>query len=186
MELALTWDLLVIVFFAVVVAYSFIVGKDEAVKIIIASYVSIVAVQAAGNLLDLLLGESQPVAAFLGLGFDATVLSTVKLVLFVAAIIGLAVAGGFEMHYARPLPGFWEPVATAVFGFVTAGLLLSALLTFVAARPILDQGLASAAYLSPLLIGSPLVRIMVDYQNVWFALPALLLLLIGILSRRES
>lgn len=186
MELALTWDLLVIVFFAVVVAYSFIVGKDEAVKIIIASYIAIVAMQAVGNLLTMLLGQSQPIAVFLGLNINANMLSTIKLSLFVVSIIGLAVAGGFEMQYARTLPGFWESVATAIFGCATAGLLLSALLTFVGDRPILDKELASASTLAPMLIDSPLVRIMVDYQNVWFALPAILLLIIGIISKRAS
>lgn len=186
MELALTWDLLVIVFFAIVVAYSFIVGKDEAVKIVIASYIALVAMQAVGNLMGQLVGESQPVAAFLGLGMQQNILSTVKLCLFVAMIIGLSVMGGFEMDYMRALPGFWEPAATAVFGFATAGLLLSALLTYIAATPILDGDLASAPFLLPIVQSSPLVRIMVDYQNVWFALPALLLLTIGIVSKRTS
>ncbi len=186
MELALTWDLLVIVFFAIVVAYSFIVGKDEAVKIIIASYIAIVAIQAVGNLLTMMVGESQSVAQFLGLGIDHTVISIIKLALFVAVIIGLSVSGGFDTDYPHPLPGFWEPVATAIFGLLTAGLLLSALLTYIAATPILDGNLATAPFLLPIVQSSPLVRIMVEYQNVWFALPAILLLTIGILSRRTS
>lgn len=186
MEISLTWDLLVIVFFAVIVAYSFIVGKDESVKIIIASYISIVAVQAIGNLLEMLSGQSQTVTEMLGFGLDMNLISTIKLVLFVAMIIGIAIKGGFEMEYAKDLTGAWDPVVTAAFGFATSGLLLSALLTYVAAKPLLDDTLPQAPLLQPLLYNSTLVQIMVDYQNVWFALPALLLLAVGFLNSRNS
>lgn len=186
MELSLTWDLLVIVFFAVIVAYSFIVGKDESVKIIIASYIAIVAVQAIGNLLEMLSGQSQWMLDILGFALDMNVISTIKLVLFVAMIIFLAIRGGFEMEYAKDLSGAWEPVVTGAFGFATSGLLLSALLTYVAAKPLLDDTLAQAPLLQPLLADSELVQIMVDYQNAWFSLPALLLLVVGFMSSRQA
>jgi len=186
MEVALTWDLLVIVFFAIVVAYSFIVGKDESVKIIIASYIAIVSVQAMGNLLLLLSNESQMVTEMLGFGLDGRIVSIIKLILFVAMIIFLSIRGGFEMEYAKSLGGVWEPVLTGAFGFSTAGLLLSALLTYIAAKPILDDGLGGAPLLAPLLAESTLVQMMVDYQNVWFCLPAILLLVIGFLANRSE
>ena len=186
MQVALTWDLLVIIFFAIVVAYSFIVGKDESVKIVISSYIAIVAVQAIGNLLGLLAGESQTVMDLLGFTLNMDMVSIVKLALFVAMIIFLSVRGGFEMEYARSVTGLWDIVLTGAFGFATSGLLLSALLTYIAAKPILDDGLSAAPLLAPLLEQSSLVRIMVDYQNIWFCLPALLLLVVGFLSQRQS
>lgn len=186
MEIDLTWDLLVIVFFAVIVAYSFIVGKDESVKIIIASYISIVAVQAIGNLLEMLNGESSSMMDMLGFGLDMNMISTVKLIIFVAMIIFMAIKGGFEMEYAKDLPGAWDPVITGAFGFATSGLLMSALLTYVAAKPLLDESLAQAPLLQPILAGSTLMQIMVDYQNLWFCLPALLLLVIGFMSNRAE
>lgn len=186
MEVALTWDLFVIVFFAIVVAYSFIVGKDESVKIIISSYISIVAVQAIGNLLEMFTGQSQSIMDMLGFGIDMQIVSVIKLILFVAMIITLAVRGGFEMQYEKELGPIWGPVMTAAFGFSTAGLLLSALLTYIAAMPLLADNLKFAPLLGPLLQNSSLVAIMVDYQNVWFCLPAVLLLVVGVLSNRET
>lgn len=186
MELSLTWDLLVIVFFAVIVAYSFIVGKDESVKIIIASYIAIVAVQALGNLLEMLGGESRTMMEMLGFTLDRNVISTTKLLLFVAMIIFLAIKGGFEMEYAKDLTGIWDPIITGAFGFATSGMLLSALLTYIAAKPLLDETLGSAPLIQPLLADSTLVQVMVDYQNVWFALPALLLLTIGFINGKNA
>jgi len=182
MELTLSWDLIVIVFFAVVVAYSFIVGKDESVKIIVASYIAIVAVQAFGNLLTLLFGGAEPIMGLPGWGLDRDILSIVKLILFVATIIALSIQGGLTIEYERDIGGFWDPLLTALFGFSTAGLLLSALLTYIAGRPLLDTQLASAPLLSPLLAQSTLVQAMVDWQDLWFCLPAILLLIVGFLS----
>ncbi len=186
MEISLSWDLIVIIFFAVILAYSFIVGKDESVKIIIASYIAIVAVQAIGNLLAMLSLQSSPMMSSLGFALDQNIISIIKLILFIVMIIFIAIKGGFEMQYAKDLPGTWDPVVTGAFGFATAGLLLSALLTYVAAKPLLDSTLGMAPLLQPLLAGSTLVQIMVDYQNLWFSLPAVLLLVVGIISNRST
>lgn len=184
MPITLSWDLIVIVFFATVVAYSFIVGKDESVKIIIATYIATVAVQAIGNLFSVLSTQSSSTMNLLGFGLNADVISIFKLILFVAMIIFLAIRGGFEMDYAKEIGGVWDPVVTAAFGFATAGLLLISLLTYIAARPILDSALATAPLLQPLLTGSTLVQYMVLYQNLWFCLPALLLLVVGFVATR--
>lgn len=185
MYVTLTWDLLVIVFFAIVVAYSFIVGKDESVKIVIAAYIASVAVQAIGNGLIALSGSTQTLAEMLGYEMNMNVISTIKIVLFVTLIIFLAIRGGFEMVYAKELEGIWQTVLTGAFGFATAGLLLSTLLTYIAAKPILDTQIVTSPSLSPLLLQSRLVQMMVQYQDIWFALPAFLLLTVGILGNRK-
>lgn len=186
MPLTLSWDLIVIIFFAVIVAYSFIVGKDESMKIIIASYISIVAVQAIGQLLSMLSVQSSGMVDMLGFGFDTDIVSIIKLVLFIGMIIFLAIRGGFEMEYTKEIEGFWDPVITAVCGFLTAGLLLTALLTYVAAKPLLDSSLATAPLLQPLLVGSTLVAFMVEWQNVWFCLPAILMMVVGYMASRST
>lgn len=185
MEITLSWDLMVIVFFAVVIAYSFIVGKDESIKIVIASYISILAVQGIGNILSMFFQNAGSMTAFLGMEVNNNIVSTAKLIIFVAMIIFLAIRGGFEMQSSSSLGGIVEPIITAAFGIATAGLLLTALLTFIAARPLLDLTLINAPLLAPLLQQSTLVRWMVVYQHVWFSLPALLLLVIGFLNNRE-
>lgn len=189
MPITLSWDLIVIIFFAVIVAYSFIVGKDESVKIIIASYISIVAVQAIGNLMGMLTPQSSSgtsITAMLGFGFSPDIVSIIKLVLFVSIIIFLAIRGGFDMQYTQEIGGIWDPIVTAICGFLTAGLLLTALLTYISAKPLLDSSLASAPLLQPLLAGSTLVTFMVQWQNVWFCLPAILMMVVGYIASRST
>ena len=182
MDLALTWDLLVIVFFAVICAYSFIVGKHESVKIIIATYISIIAIQGLGNLLAQGSMFASSYLQMLGFGLEPGTISIIKLVTFVGLIIFLAIRGGFDMEYAKDLGSLVDTLLVGAFGFSTAGLLMIALLTFVAGSPLLDPNLVLAAPLQPLLVNSQLVQILVQYQDVWFALPAILLIILGFVA----
>ncbi len=179
MNLTLSWDLLVIIFFATIVAYSFIVGRDSSVKIIVAAYIAIVAVQGTGNMLMQLSDSSESTWNIIGLSMGEQWIALTKIVLFVAVVLFLALRGGFDIHYAKDIPGLWDTLLTGVFGFATAGLILSTLLTYIAGKPILALDLGGAAPLSPLLAQSILIDAMVRYQSMWFAFPAILLLAMG-------
>lgn len=185
MNLTLTWDLFVIVFFAVVITYSFIIGKHESAKIVIAAYIAVVVVQGVGNLLARV-SSSDPMFSMLGITVDITLLATTKLVLFVAAVILLAIRGGFEISFKREPGGIAESVLTGVFGFATAGLLLSTLLTYVADVPILSKTIAEQATIAGIVQGSPLMATMVTYQDLWFAGPALLMLVTGLIGKEQA
>ena len=185
MDLTLSWDLFVIVFFAVVMTYSFIIGKHESAKIIIASYIAIVAVQGIGNLLARI-STSEPMFSMLGITVDITLLSTTKLVLFVAAVVFLAVRGSFEIEFKREPGSTIDLVLTGIFGFASAGLLLSTLLTYVADVPILSKSIAETATIASIVHGNPLMATMITYQDLWFAGPALLVLASGFIGREQK
>ncbi len=184
MHIALSWDLIIILFVALVVAYSFIVGKDASVKIIVATYIALVAVQAVGNIIMMLLSAST--ASMVGLTLSPDILSISKLVLFAATIVFMAIKGGIEIKTSDSLGTSWDIALSTALGFSTAGLLLSSLVTYIAGRPILDMGLGSADVFSEIVLTSPLVNVIVQYQHIWFALPAILLMTIGFLGDRES
>lgn len=186
MHLTLSWDLLVIIFFATIVAYSFIVGRDSSVKIIVAAYIAIVAVQGTGNVLMQLSASSEGAWSTVGLSMGDQWIALTKIGLFVAVILFLALRGGFDMHYMKDIPGIWDTLLTGVFGCATAGLILSTLLTYIAGKPILAMDLGGAVPLTPLLAQSTLITVMVDYQSLWFAFPAILLLAMGFFSTAED
>ena len=175
-----------IVFFAIICAYSFIVGKHESVKIIIATYIAIVAIQGLGNLVAQIAAYTESYTDMLNMGGNTNVLSILKLAGFVAVIIFLSIRGGFDMEYSKDLGSLVDSLLVGAFGFSTAGLLVVSLLTFVAGSPLLDPHLASAAALKPLLESSQLVQAMVEYQNLWFALPAILLVVLGFVAHDEE
>ncbi len=182
MDLTLSWDLFIVFFFSVVTAYSFIIGKHETLKILVAAYIAILATQGVGNILTRFSGETEPVYRILkvmGVNFNISTLSVTKLMIFMLSIIAIALKGGFSVEYGRSHASFIALAATGLFGFATAGLIITTLLTFVAGSPILDPALGSQPLLVPLMQSSTLVQIMVLNQDLWFALPALLLIGFG-------
>ncbi len=185
MNVQLTWDLFIIVFFAIVITYSFIIGRKESVKIIVATYIAIVAIQGIGNVLGRVFGKSAPLFGMLGVSVDPALLSITKLVLFIAIIIAIAIRAGIKVEYEHE-PGFpLHAALSALFGFTTAGLLVSTLLTYVAGVPLLDTNLPNVASLSPIIQGSPLMQLLTLNQDLWFSLPALLLVAAGLIGNRK-
>ena len=65
MEINLSWDLFVIVFFTVIIAYTFIIGRNQAVKIIISTYIAILAADGVGNIVErYFLGQEPAIKTF--------------------------------------------------------------------------------------------------------------------------
>lgn len=186
MNLTLSWDLFIVVFFALVITYSFIIGRKEAVKIILSGYVAIVAVQGVGNFAQRLLGfaETQTMLGVVGIPMDATVTSILKLALFVTIIVFLAVRAGFNVQYSHDGGAAVNAVLTAVAGFATAGLLLATLLTFISGSPILDMKVTLTPGLTQIIEQSQLMGLVIWNLDVWLTLPAAVLIAAGVLSNR--
>lgn len=189
MELTLSWDLFIVFFFSVVTAYSFIIGKHQTLTILVAVYIAILATQGLGNIFVRFSGESDPVYKIfqvMGVTLNLNTLSITKLLIFMLAIIGVAIKGGLSVECSKHHSSFVELVATCCFGLSTAALIILAMLTFVAGAPLADPTLGSQAILVPLMESSMLVQAMVMNQNLWFALPALLLIGFGLTGRGEE
>ena len=185
MDLTLSWDLFILFFFAVVAAYSFIIGKHQTLKILIAVYIAILATQGIGNIVGKFVGESQPMFRILqvmGVDVNVSTMSLAKLFFFMAAIITIALKGGFEVEYGTSHSSVTAIVATLLFGISTAGLIVVSLLTFISGAPLLDPGLGSREVLAPLAQTSGMVQMMVVNQDLWFSLPALLLVGFGLVK----
>ncbi|MBT3292711.1 hypothetical protein HN512_04315 [Candidatus Peregrinibacteria bacterium] len=186
MAITLSWDLFVIVFFAIVITYSLIIGKHESVKIVISTYIAIVAAQGIGNLVERLSAGSVPFLDIVGISMDISLLSSTKLVLFILTIVFLAVRGGFDIEYNKETGTIIDTLITAMFGFVTAGLMLSTLITFVADVPLLDKSIALKEPIQEMMKNSDLMKAMVVNQDIWFALPALVLVGISFLNTEND
>lgn len=186
MELLLTWDFFVLVFFAIVIAYSFVIGKNDAVKIIISTYIAVVAGQGLGSFLASTSPYSKQLLSSYGIMVDITLIGGVKLLIFIATTIFIAVRGGLEIHYNKENSSLVNIALTAVFGFATAGLFLSTLLTFIADSALLDPNAIQTSALAKLSEQSVLMRALIVYQGLWYALPALLLIIVGFLNHSDE
>jgi hypothetical protein len=179
MNVTLTWDLFIIVFFAMVMAYSYLIGRHQAAKIIFASYIAIIAVQGLGNIAMRMFGQAEGVLQIMQIAVDSSLIIAAKMVLFIIAVILLALRSGMTVVYTKRDYGIVNAITTGIFGFVTAGLLISTLVTYLTESLLLDVTLAEAVNVSPIIQQSSLMQSMIIYQDLWFAMPALAILVAG-------
>ncbi len=181
-NVTLSWDLVIIVFFAIVMSYSFIIGRNQSIRVMIAAYISIIATQGIGNVILRLAGSSINNIEILNFTFNVSIISALKIIIFVTFIILLALRSGIHITYTKESGSLMNILYTTIFGFGTAGLIISTILTYVAGNAILDVTMPSSGAIAPIAQSSPLMQIMVLNQDIWFSLPAILIIAAGFIN----
>ena len=184
----LSWDLFVIVLFTVIVAYSFIVGKENTLKIIIGTYIAILTADALGNLFLEFFLSSKPFTQFLKLlaiNGEEKAMMLFKISIFLLCIIAIAMRGQFAILRGRQggVVGF---LTTLIFAFLSAGLIISALLVYASGGALVGGEFLVYQTLQPVYATSRLVKIMIDHASIWFSLPALSFVAWSFLGQREE
>ncbi len=180
MDLRLSWDLFIIVFFAVIIAYSFIIGRNSTLKVIIATYMAILTADSLGNLFHQYLVPAAPSLQGVA-GEQALIL--IKIFVFVAVIVLLVIKGGFTVDMVPERSAVTRILSNTTFGFLNAGLVISTLLVYLTGGSFILGGLDRALQTN-LYSESSLVKLMIDQSNLWFALPAIALVLISFFEPR--
>lgn len=178
-QISLSWDLFIVVFFAIVMSYSFIVGKQKSMNIIIAAYIAVIAVQGMTTILTRILHGSGMTLESMGIPVDVTMIALAKMFLFALCIIIFLLRSGIDVSYEKDTGSILNIVYTGLFGFSTAGLIVSTILTYASGSSILDASLVTL----PLANSSTLMQLMMLNQSVWYALPALLIIALGFLHK---
>lgn len=178
-NLTLSWDLFIVVFFAIVMSYSFIIGKDQSVRVIIASYIGIIATQGIGNVLMRLVGNSNDMFASLGMPVDTSVVALGKIFIFAICVIVFVTRSGIDVTYEKDAGRILSIVYTGLFGFATAGLIVSTILTYASGTGILDATLIAQSAVENIAKGSVLMQLMILNQDIWYTLPAFLIVATG-------
>lgn len=181
MQVALTWDLMIIIFFVIIMSYSYIVGQNGTIKIILSSYIAMLAANGLGNLFTKYVQFSQPLIKILDTGPESNGV-ILKIFAFIVITLILVLRGGFLVDMGRPYSLPVRLLTISVFGFLSAGLIMSTILTFLASNGG-DAIFASAIQDSIQLPAQTLfVRSLIEYYNIWFAAPAIAFVLLSLVG----
>lgn len=173
MQINLTWDLFIIVVFLIVVAYSFIIGKTNTVKLVLSSYISTLAADAIGNMTQTLLKNASPLMPILDFSESSTLFIVIKITLFVTFMVVLATKGSFDIHMGEEDP-LLEFLITFFFGALSAGLIISGILVFSSGFSFIQGGVAiSESNIAKMFQESYLVKVITLNYNLWFSLPVI-------------
>jgi hypothetical protein len=182
MNIQLSWDLFVLVFFVIIIAYSFIIGRDNTLKVILGTYVAALAADAAGNLFGMYFAGSPIFSGMLRiaeLGNEMEAIVFVKVLVFVTLVIVFAVRGAFEVNTAPDSSSAIKLVLSFMYAVMSAGLIISTILVFVSGVSFVGGGSTetTSTALWNLSNQSQLIRGMVQNSYLWFAVPAFAFLL---------
>lgn len=188
MEIKLSWNLFIGGFFAVILAYSFIIGKNQTLKIIIATYLAAFATDGLSNLALAAFQKYSPVAQTMPPELQIKYYLVFKLALLIALMVLIVIKGDFTVNLIGDGNVLIGLLTNVVFGVLSAGLLISAVMVFMSGGSFLNAvaGDLQSEQMALLLQESRLARIMVNNYNLWFAAPALALLLESIWNRRKN
>jgi hypothetical protein len=174
MEINLSWDLFVIVFFAVIIAYSFIIGRNQTLKIIIASYIAILTADGIGNLVNRYFIGKEAVSAAANMTDSLSSLVVIKIFIFVLTIVLVATRGRFSMNMARPASSMMNIILNMTYGILSAGLITSTILIYTSGSSLVQEtGMVMNEAVMAMYRNSIMVQTMINNYNVWFSLPAI-------------
>lgn len=191
MNLQLSWDLFIIVFFVVIVAYSLIIGRDNTLKVILGTYVAALAADAGGNLFGKYFSGSaafNKILSFAQLGSEDQAVIFSKVLLFVTLVILFAVKGAFYVETADERSAPVRMVLSIVYAIMSAGLVISIILVFVSGVSFVGGGNmeTTGSALWEIYNKSALVRSIVGNSYLWFSVPALAFLIHSFYSHSEE
>ncbi len=189
MNLHLSWDLFILVFFAVVVAYSFIIGRNQTLKVILGTYVSILCADGLGNLFARYLAPSQAFLRFMKLfavGSEDQAIIFFKVLIFLVLIVLISIRGMFQVESEEHGSMSVRIIVLFLLGLMSAGLMMSTVLVFISGSSLIGTDITGGNILLEVYNDSRLVRIMVDFANVWFFLPGIAFIILGILHKKSA
>jgi len=188
MDIKLTWNLFIGGFFILILAYSVINGKNQTLKIIIASYLAALASDGLANLIYKYFLMYSPLAESISAPLLTKYFLFFKILLFIGLIVFLVIKAEYYVELDSSSPLFLRFLTTVIFAVLSAGLLISTVLVFVSGGTFIGAtgGSVDATQIADLYKESRLVRIMVNNYNLWFSIPAIALILDSMISRRKN
>jgi len=173
MEINLSWDLFVIVFFAVIIAYSFIIGRNQTLKVIIATYIAILTADGIGNLIKHYFLNQTPEDTVEMINQEGS-LVVIKIFILVLTIVLVATRGRFTMNMSKHSSSAMNVILNLTYGVLSAGLITSTILIYTSGASLVTEThtILNEAVLA-MYRDSKMVQTMIDNYNVWFSLPAI-------------
>lgn len=143
---------------------------------------AILSADGIGNIFKLYVFPSMPT---LQGGEADNALIILKIFVFVLGIVLIAIKGGFnvDIMFERSLPT--RVLATLTFGFLNAGLIVSTILVYISGASFVS-GTLQVASETNLYRESGFVKLMIDNYNIWFALPAIAVILLSFFEPRQN
>ena len=187
MTITPTWDLFVIVFFVVIIAYSYIIGRNSTIKVILSSYIAILASNGIGNFLNQFLVD-RPFIQFLPENYGIDSMSVLKISIFIVITLLLVLRGAFTVRTGNQQSRLISLFMNLIYGFLSTGLIVSTLMIYLtggSADIIAGTG-ETLTQVTNIEFTSPVISMMIKNYSIWFSLPAIIFMISSFISTENT
>lgn len=157
-------------------------GRDQTIKIILSSYISVLVSDAAGGfcskiVYNAMLAMGNTVNEDVG---DKFLLIT-KISIFISLIVALTVRGAFAITVPKESNSFMSLVITIIYGILSAGLIVSTVLVYISGISLFlsDGGGESFSIITR---NNHVISLIIDNYSIWFSLPAIAFVISSLFS----
>lgn len=189
MNINLSWDLFILVFFGVVTAYTFIIGRNQSLKVIASTYIAILCADGLGNIFARYFAGSEAFLKLMKLfsiGNSDQATAFFKVLVLIVLVVLIAVRGHFQFEVGNNHVASVKIGILLLVGIMSAGLMMSAMLIFVSGGSLVTSIASSQGILTEVYAQSRLVRVMLDFSNLWFFMPGIGLLCLSFLDKKSA
>ena len=184
MEVALTWNLVLLSGFILLFTYSFLLGQNATIKLILSIYIAIMTADGIAKIIqDFIVAPSPGFRQLLG-GYQEEAFVWLRILLFLAAVITFVVKSGF--HVAIEKHDHWAARLGihAIFSALSAILFLSTILIYISGNSFVE----GMMYARDIVIykQSFLAQLLIDNYQIFFSLPAMAFLVNSFFFENEA
>lgn len=182
MEIALTWNLVILSVFIMLFAYNFLLGQNATIKLILSTYIAVLTADGVAKILKQFVFDPSPGVQQIFGEHELEIFTGIRLVLFLVAIVIFSVKGAFHVAVERHDHWALRTVIHAFFSVFSAALFLATVLIYLSGNSFVE-GMGHAKEIS-IYDESLLAQILIDYYQIWFSLPAIAFLVTSFLFEK--
>lgn len=171
MNITLTWNLVLLAALVLFFAYNSLLGQDKTMKLTLSIYIAILTADGlAGMLKDFAFDPSPGFQQLVG-DNEIQIFAILRIILFLLTIVIFVVRGGFHIQLEKHEHWAMRTAIHSTFSALSAILFLATLLIYLSGNSFVE-GILQAPEIA-IYRESFIARILIDYYQVWFSLPAI-------------
>jgi len=171
MEVALTWNLVIVSIFTLLFAYSFLLGQNGTIKLILSIYIAILTADGFAGVLKRFIFDPSPGFQELLADHGNEFFVWLRIGLFLFAVVLFSVKSGFHILLEEHDQWSVRFLIHSLFAGMSALLFLSTMLIYLAGNSFVE-GMMMAQEIK-IYEESLLAKILIDFYQLWFSLPAM-------------
>lgn len=171
MEISPTWDIVILSAFVLAFSYNFLLGQRGTIKLILSTYIAILTADGFADLIrQVIYLNSTGLQNWLG-DIEIEVFTAIRIIIFIFSILILVIKGGFHVHLDTHEHWAGRSAIHATFSLLSTALFLSTILIYISGNSFVE-GILYASEIN-IYKESAAAKILIDYYQVWFSLPAI-------------